>query len=173
MRSEMCVHLFGAVSSPSSSSSSSNYALKKTAVDNRNYYGLHASEPVMKNLYEDNLLKSVESEEYAVVLIKKVKEMCNVSGFNSTKFNCNTKNVLMSIPDTHRREGAKDTDLVKEEQPTETALGIHWNVEKDALCFTVDLKGKPRNRIDLLSMLSSFYDPLGLALKLGLYLRED
>ena len=82
MRSEMCVHLFGAVSSPSSSSSSSssNYALKKTAVDNRNYYGLHASEPVMKNLYEDNLLKSVESEEYAVVLIKKVKEMCNASG---------------------------------------------------------------------------------------------
>ena len=79
----------------------------------------------------------------------------------------------MSIPDTHRREGVKDTDLGKEELPTERALGVYWNVEEDALFFMVNLKEKPRNRIDLLSMLSSFYDPLGLALKLGLYLREE
>ena len=63
----MCVHLFGAVSSPSRS----NYALKRTAVDNSSSFGLDASETVMKNFYVDDLLKSVKSEEYAVDLIKK------------------------------------------------------------------------------------------------------
>ena len=114
----MCVHRFGAVSSPSSS----NYALKRTAVDNSSSFDVDASETVTKNFYVDDLLKSVKSEVYAVDLIKRVKEMCAAGGFNLTKFICNRKNVLMSIPDIHRREGLKDADLVKEELPTERAL---------------------------------------------------
>ena len=132
----MCVYLFGTVSSPSSS----NYALKKTAVDNSSSCVVDASETVVKNLYVDDLLKSVESEEYAVDLIKRVKEMCTAGGLNLTKFTCNRKNVLINIPDIHRREEVKDADLVKEELPTERALGVYWNVEKDALCFRVNLK---------------------------------
>ena len=154
----MCVHLFGAVSSPSSS----NYALKRTAVDNSSSFGVDASETVMKNFYVDDLLKSVKSEEYAVDLIKRVKEMCAAGGFILKKFICNWKNVLMIIPDIHRREGVKDTDLVKEELFTERALGVYWNVEKDALYFKVNLKEEPKNRRGKLSILSSFYIPLGL-----------
>ena len=89
--------------------------------------------------------------------------MCTAGGFNLTKFICNRKKVLMSIPDIHRREGVKDADLVKEELPTERALGLYWNVEKGALCSKVNLKEKSRNRRVMLSMLSSFYDPLCLA----------
>ena len=118
---EMCIHLFGAVSSPSSS----DYALKRTAVDNSSSFGVDASETVMKNFYIDDLLKSVKSEEYAVDLIKRVKEMYTPGGFNLTKFICNRKNVLMSIPDIHGREGVKDTDLVKERLPMERALGVY------------------------------------------------
>ena len=40
----------------------------------------------------------------------------------------------MSIPDVHRREGAKNMNLVKEELPAERYLEVNWNVEKDALC---------------------------------------
>ena len=117
----MCVHLFGAVSSPSSS----NYALKRTDVDNSSSFSVYASETVMKNCYVDDLLKSVKSEGYAVDLTKRVKEMCIAGGFNLTKFICNRKNVLMSIPDIHRREGVKIIDLVKEELPTERAWGVY------------------------------------------------
>ena len=39
--------------------------------------------------------------------------MCAVDGFNLTKFICNRKNALMSIPDIRRSEGVKDTDLVR------------------------------------------------------------
>ena len=69
----------------------------------------------------------------------------------------------MSIPDVHRRKGVKNINLVKEELPTERYLEVNWNVEKDALCFKVNLKEKPRNWRGMLSMLSSFYDPVGLA----------
>ena len=68
----------------------------------------------------------------------------------------------MSIPDIHRR-GVKNTDLVKEELPTESALAVNWNVEKDILCFKVNLKEKQRNWRGMPSILSSLYDPLGLA----------
>ena len=102
----MCTHLFGAVSSPSSS----NYTLKKTAAYNSSSFGADVSETVMKNFYIDDLLKLVKSEEYAVDLIKRVKEMCAAGGFNLTKFICNRKNVLMSVPDIHRRKGVKDTE---------------------------------------------------------------
>ena len=43
----MCGRLFGASSSPSNS----NYALKRTAVDNSSSQGVDASENVMKNFY--------------------------------------------------------------------------------------------------------------------------
>ena len=46
---EMCAHLYGAVSSPSSS----NYALKRTVVDNSSSYGVESSETVIKNFYVD------------------------------------------------------------------------------------------------------------------------
>ena len=54
---EMCTHLFGAVSSPSSS----NYAFKRTAVDNSTSFVVDASETVI-NFYVDDLLKSVKNE---------------------------------------------------------------------------------------------------------------
>ena len=139
-------------------------------VDDSSSYGVYASETV-KNFYVHDPLKSVKSEEYAVDVIKKIKEMCTAGGFNLTKFICNRKNVLMSISDIHRREGVKDTDLEKEELHTEESLGVYWNFEKDALCFKVNLKEKPRNRRGMLPMLSSFLGRLGLALQFILKVR--
>ena len=79
------------------------------------------------------------------------------------KFISNNKLVLMSILENHRREGAKDADLVNEELPIERALGVHWNVEKDQLRFKLNLKARNITRRGMLSTLTSFYDPLGLA----------
>ena len=121
----MCVHLFGAVSSPTIS----NYAMKKAAVDNSSCYGNDAAPAIMKNFYVDDLLKSVEEEKYAKDLIRRIQKIGSVSGFNLTKFISNNKLVLMSIPENHRREGVKDADLVNEELPTERVLGVHWDPE--------------------------------------------
>ena len=110
-----------------------------------------------------NLLKSVEKEECKIDLIKRIKEMCAAGYFNLAKFICNRRNALMSIPDIRGREGVKETDLVKKELPTERALGVNWNVKKEALHFKGNLREKPRNQRGILSMLSCFYDLLDLA----------
>ena len=43
----------------------------------------------------------------------------------------------------------------------ETALGVLWNIEEDVFKFKVNMKEKPKTRRDMLSTLSSVYDPLG------------
>ena len=97
----MWVHLFGAVSSPSSS----NYALRKAAVKNSNGYGNDAAAVIKKNFNVANLLKSVEDEEYAKDPIRRIQNMCSAGGFNLTKLISSNKSVLMSIPENHNREG--------------------------------------------------------------------
>ena len=45
----------------------------------------------------------------------------------------------------------------------ERALGVYWRVEDDAFSYNIKKMDKPHTRRGLLSMLSSVYDPLGLA----------
>ena len=103
-----------------------------------------------------------EDEEYAKDLIKRIPKMCSADGFNLTKFISNNRLVLMSIPENNRREGVKDTDLVQEEFPTERALGVHWNVKKDQLCFKLNIKPTNLTRKGMLSTLNLFSDSLSL-----------
>ena len=65
-------------------------------------------------------------------------------------------------PEDERRKGLQDQELRLRNMPTEKALGIHWNMEKDKLGFDVNFKGKPHTKRGMLSMVGSIYDPLGL-----------
>ena len=153
---EMCVHVFGGVSS----GACSNSALKITAVENKDKFGEEAAQTLQNNFYVDNLLKSVANEDIAVQLIKIVTGICHEGGYNLTKFTSNSKRVLQSISDKDRQSGVKDKDLVKN-LPEDQVLGVLWNIEDDAFGFKVALKGKPVTRRGVLSVLSSVYDPLG------------
>ena len=57
----------------------------------------------------------------------------------------------------------KDADLGNEELPIDRVLGVHWNVEKNLLCFKLNLKARNITRRRILSTLRSLYDPSGLA----------
>ena len=46
--------------------------------------------------------------------------------------------------------------------PLDRALGVLWDIEKDCFTFKLNVKDKPSTRRGMLSVLSSFYDPLGL-----------
>ena len=61
---EMCVHVFGGVLS----GACSNYALKMTAIENREKFGEEAYQTLQNNFHVDDLLKSVENEDMAVQL---------------------------------------------------------------------------------------------------------
>lgn len=61
---QMMVHLFGGIYSPSCA----NFALKKTAEDNRDDFSDLTGSTVERDFYVDDCLKSVESEEIAILL---------------------------------------------------------------------------------------------------------
>ena len=154
---EMCVHVFGSVSSPSCS----NYALRKTASDNQKEYGNDAAETLRRNFFVDDLLKSVNTHEVASKLVDDVRQMCIAGGLHLTKFICNDKEVLATIPEEDRRQSVKNGDFITDSLPTERALGIHCNLEHDYRGFYVHLKYTPATRRGMLSTVSSIYGPLG------------
>ena len=49
----------------------------------------------------------------------------------------------------------------EDDLPTEKALGICWNIEKNTFGFKTNLGEKALTRCGMLSMVSKIYDPLG------------
>ena len=156
---QMTVHLFGATSSPSCA----NFALRRTAVDNKDRFGEDACSTLQRNFYVDDMLKSVEDEVTATDLVPRVTAMCHAGGFHLTKFVSNSRYVLDSVPVCDRSKGVTNIDLSHDVLPIERALGVTWLVENDKLSFRIILKDSPLTRRGILSTVSSIYDPLGLA----------
>ena len=138
----MCAHVFGDTSLPSCS----NYVLRSTAVDNERQFGSEASDTLTRNSYVDDLLKSGNTVQEAVTLIRNVTGMYAAGVFNLTKFTSNRKEVLMAIPEAKRCKELKNQDLVSGGIPQERVLGINWNAEGDKLGFQVQLPEKPLTR---------------------------
>ena len=101
---EICVHVFGGVSS----GACSNYALRRTAIENENKYGKDAAEMLKNNFYVDDILKSVENEDKAITLMKDVKLMCQEGGFNLTKFASSSKRVFAIYSRERQKNGHED-----------------------------------------------------------------
>ncbi|XP_043204840.1 uncharacterized protein LOC122372053 [Amphibalanus amphitrite] len=157
----MKVHLFGATSSPSCA----NFALHRTAEDNDSL-SREASETIRNNFYVDDVLKSVKDEETAIKLMKDLKVMCALGGFNLTKFDSNSIEVLQSVPKQDRSKQVKDLTLGSDPLPTERALGVVLDPNTDTIGFNVDIQKltrKTATKRGYLSAAASCYDPLGLA----------
>ena len=151
---QMCVHLFGAISSPSCA----NFALKQTVIDNKSV-STSAGKTILRNFYVDDLLKSNDDAPAAVETISKVQSLCASGGFNLTKFVCKHPQVLASIPASKRSvESMKE---IRKTAPIERALGIHWCLETDMFGFRINLQDTLTRR-GILTTISSIYDPLGI-----------
>ena len=143
---EMTVHVFGEVSPLSCPI----YALK-TASDNLKRYGKDVASILRRNFYVDDMLKSFSSIEEAITITGKVKELCKKEGFNLTKFPSNNLDVLKTIQYKDRMDDVKDKDLAIVVLAEDTALGIKWNVEEDALGFQIKISDKFCTRRGLLA----------------------
>ncbi len=154
----MTVHLFGATSSPACA----NYALKQTALDNKDSFDSEVVDTVMKNFYVDDCLKSVETEEKGVKLAQDLRSITKKGGFNLTKWISNSRKVMESIPEADRAVSIKDLDL-EGDVPNQKALGMVWKMDTDQFGYQVDIRSKPSTRRGMLSTLCALYDPLGFA----------
>ena len=75
---QMNVHLFGAVSSPSCA----NFGLRKTAHELAQEFDFETIDTVRRNLYVNDLLKSVPSESKAIHLTYDLRKLLAKGGFN-------------------------------------------------------------------------------------------
>ena len=153
----MCVHLFGAASSPGCA----NCGLKQVATDNEEEFGCAVADVLRRDFYVDDGLKSLPSDSEAIDMIYKTKEMCGKGGLHLHKFISNSKAVIEHIPHEDRAKGIKDLDLLHDKLPVERALGIQWCVESDTFQFRIVLGDRPLTRRGILSTINSVYDPLG------------
>ena len=154
----MEVHLFGATSSPSCC----NFALKRTAEDNKGGFPEEVVRTVKRNFYVDDCLKSDKSAEKAVEFMHQLKSILSKGGFRLTKWLSNSSEVLDCIPRVERAPSVLGLDLDKVNPPIQRTLGLKWDLEKDEFTFKVTLRDRPNTRRGILSMMSSVYDPLGL-----------
>ncbi|KAK3745210.1 hypothetical protein QZH41_004249 [Actinostola sp. cb2023] len=152
---QMCVHLFGGTSSPSCA----NFALRKTATDNEKDFDPTTVNTVLSNFYVDDCLKSVATTAKAIRLTSQLRQLLARGGFRLTKWLSNNKAVLQSVPESERAATVKNLDF--DENLTERALGVQWNVQADTFNFKITNKNKPSTRRGILSIVSSVYDPLG------------
>lgn len=155
---KMCVHLFGAASSPGCA----NFGMKQIANDNECEFGMDTANFLRHIFYVDDGLKSVATTSEAMKLVQKSKEMCKKGGLRLHKFLSNSKDVLESIPPTERAKALENVDHLHDKLPIEKTLGIQWCVESDSFQFSIVLNDRPLTRRGVLSTLSSVYDPLGL-----------
>lgn len=56
----------------------------------------------------------------------------------------------------------KNLDLDREKLSIDRALGLYWDIEKDVFRFHVTVNNKTPTRRNILSIVSSVYDPLGI-----------
>ena len=157
---QMVVHFFGAALSPSCS----NFALCKTAEDNSQHFPEGVVSTVKNNFYVDDCLKALPLVGEASQHASNLRSLLSKGGFRLTKWISNSREVLETIPEEERAKEVKTLDLSKDDLPVERALSVKWCVEKDTFGFKVDVKLKPPMRRGILSVVSSVYDPLGLAI---------
>ena len=153
----MLVHLFGAVSSPGCA----NYALRKTAQDNAAKYDKEITDAVRNDFYVDDFVKSVGSVQSGIKIAHDVTKILSEGGFKLTKWSGNDKEVLESIPVDHRAKDIKNVDLSHDNLPNQRTLGVQWCVETDQLEFSIADVNKKATRRNMLSVMSSIYDPFG------------
>ena len=154
----MEVHLFASTSSPNCDS----FSVRKTAQDQSGDFSPEVISTVLKNFYVDDCLKFVVFSSVARNLRKELSELLSRGGFRLSKWLCNDKDVLDSIPRSERASSVLDLDLNAGVLPVERTLGVQWNVDADTPTFKITARDKPPTRRGILSATSSEYDPLGI-----------
>jgi len=110
-------------------------------------------------------MKSTETAADAISLAKKVSEQLNKGGFRLTKWCSNDSSVIAAIPESERAKTAVNLEL--EQLPTQSAVGMKWNIEDDKFVWEISNKlmsaksKKPVTRRSLVSVAFSLFDPLG------------
>ncbi|XP_054652021.1 uncharacterized protein LOC129192244 [Dunckerocampus dactyliophorus] len=153
----MRVHLFGNSPSPAVAVYGLRRAAKKAEAD----YGSDARELIDREFYVDDALKSFNTEEEAVSVLRRAQEMLAASNLRLHKIASNRPAVIDAFPPEDRSKDVGDLDLFVDDLPVQRSLGLSWNMCTDSFTFQIAESQKPFTRRGVLSTVNSLYDPLG------------
>ena len=150
----MNAHVFGGVWC----ASIATYALRRTLIDQEVENDL-VKDVIRRSFYVDDCLRSLQSPDEAKMMIDVVKDVLNKGGFNLTKFVASDPEILNQIAVDDRAKEVKQFSAGSSSK----VLGIEWDVSNDSFHITVNITPKKAiARKDMLSIIASMYDPLGL-----------
>ena len=157
----MVRHLFGATSSPSVA----NFCLRKTAQLYQEEFDEEVKETVNRNMYVDDMMNSTSTTKKAISLASQLRKLLEKGGFRLTKWYINDREVMATIPESERAKSVVNLEL--EQLPTESVLGLKWNIEEDKFVWEVlekmlrRVSQKPVTRREIVSAVYSLFDTLG------------
>lgn len=155
----MTVHLFGNTSGPAVAT----FGLRKTADDGEEEFGHAANDFVCNDFYVDDGLTSCSNPDEAIDLVMNTQTMLATANLKLHKIASNAVEVMQALLPEDRIDSIQNLDLQRDPLPSQRSLGVMWNLQNDALTFSISLPEKPFTRRGVLSVINSIYDPLGLA----------
>ncbi|XP_073449004.1 uncharacterized protein [Aquarana catesbeiana] len=150
-------HVFGNSPSPAVAI----YNLRRAAQEGEEEHGTDAKQFVMRNFYVDDGLASFSSNEEAIDILKRTREMLAESNVRLHKIASNSSKVMEAFPSEDRAKDLKDLDLGTDSLPLQRSLGLSWDLKTDSFTFRVSREEKPFTRRGVMSTVNSLYDPLG------------
>ncbi|XP_041427144.1 uncharacterized protein LOC121396364 [Xenopus laevis] len=153
----MRVHIFGNSPSPAVTI----YGLRLSAQEGEAKYGSDARSYVEKDFFVDDCLKSTPTNESAISLLKRTREMLALSNLRLHQIASNSRELMEAFSNQDHASDLKDLDLDTDSLPLQRSLGLLWNFKADTFTFQINKEEKPFTRRGVLSTINSLYDPLG------------
>ncbi|XP_056006864.1 uncharacterized protein LOC130050676 [Ostrea edulis] len=151
----MCVHLFGNSPSPSVATYCLHRCVEEPCDSEVKYY-------VTRNFYVDDGLSSYDSDIEALDVLLQTQKILRERGkIRFHKFAFNSQIVVDALSPGDRAGDLSDVQLDLNTIPSQSSLGLKWNISSDTFTFSTDLKYVPETKRDILSYLHSLYDPIG------------
>ena len=123
----MTVHVFGKADSPCCP----NWALKRTALDQKESVTKNVIDAVLHKFYMDGYLDSFSDIAIAVSTILSVSTLLEDGGFHLTEWTSNSIDILNTLPKGGISPKITNLDLAN--LPIERVLGIVWNPKSDQI----------------------------------------
>ena len=153
-------HIFGSKDSPTCA----NYALQRTARDNRKKFP-EAAKSVENNFYMDDYLELSATIDEATRKAQELVKMLSIGGFTLTKFVSNVPNLSNRLDPKIELDTKTDEKFLAAEDENSHVLGLKWNHRFDTLFVSrgtsPDLNRPVTQRV-LISLVSAVYDPIEL-----------
>ncbi|XP_055923707.1 uncharacterized protein LOC129954075 [Eupeodes corollae] len=137
-----------------------------------------AAKAIKEDHYVDDFLKSVDTVQEAIKLVADIKFVHKQGGFNIRKWTSNSNEVVLSIEEDQSML-EKSLELI-DEPAVEKVLGVFWIPKEDMITFKTSsailqndifLGKRPPTKREMLRILMSIYDPLGLIGNFLMYLK--